>query len=219
MFAQALRTLFLPQKCFALCPRHDELARLYIVNQPGVGVDPFDLPLVSSNMEMNEGTLSKPDPRTLAEFLNQWLAEYATRKVAPKTLERYRDLARHVTRAIGGAQLTKVTTLQLQRVYNSLLDSGKKGGSGLSVKSVRHVHGMMHVAFETALTWGLLKINPAHACDFAAGSAEREARAMDHRETALFMEVCGDTGCATSLLRPSRRVPAVANCWALPGRT
>jgi integrase len=50
-------------------------------------------------------------------------------------------------------------------VYNSLLDSGKKNGSGLSVKSVRHVHGLMHVAFETALKRGLLKINPAHACD------------------------------------------------------
>src|SRR5271166_2143309 len=45
--------------------------------------------------EMSAGTLTKPDPRTLAEFLDQWLAEYATRKVAPKTLERYRDLARH----------------------------------------------------------------------------------------------------------------------------
>jgi integrase len=42
--------------------------------------------------EMNEGTFTKPDPRTLAEFLDQWMAEYASRKVAPKTLERYRDL-------------------------------------------------------------------------------------------------------------------------------
>lgn len=111
--------------------------------------------------ELDEGTLAKPDPRTVADFLDQWLAEYATRKVAPTTLERYRELAGHVTRAIGTVELTKVTTLQLQRVYNGLLDSGKKNGKGLAVKTVRHVHGLVHVAMETAVKWGLLKINPA----------------------------------------------------------
>src|SRR5215470_882122 len=63
--------------------------------------------------EMDEGTLVKPDPRTVTEFLDQWIAEHATRKVAPTTLERYRDLAEHVTRAIGSVELTKVTTLLL----------------------------------------------------------------------------------------------------------
>ncbi len=179
--------------------------------------DDADNELTRLMQEMNVGTVTKPDPRTLAEFLNQWLAEYATRKVAPKTLERYRDLARHVTRAIGGAQLTKVTTLQLQRVYNSLLDSGKKDGSGLSVKSVRHVHGLMHVAFETALKWGLLKINPAHACDLPP-VPQREARAMDHRETALFMEVCGDNWLrdlfATAFSTGARRGELLGLAWS-----
>jgi len=82
-----------------------------------------DAELTRLLQELNEGTLVKPDPRTVSEFMNQWIAEYAARKVAPTTLERYNELARHVTRAIGTVQLTKVTTLQLQRVYNGLLDS------------------------------------------------------------------------------------------------
>jgi integrase len=167
--------------------------------------------------ELNSGTLTRPDPRTLAEFFDQWLAEYATRKVAPKTLERYRDLAGHVTRALGTVQLTKVTTLQLQRVYNSLLDSGKKDGSGLSVKSVRHVHGMIHVAFETALKWGLLKINPAHACDLPP-VPQREARAMDHAETSRFMETCGEHWLrdlfATAVSTGARRGELLALAWS-----
>jgi integrase len=166
--------------------------------------------------EMNEGTLTKPDPRTLAEFLDQWLAEYATRKVAPKTLERYQDLARHVTRAIGSTLLTKVTTLQLQRVYNGLLDSGRKDGTGLAVKTVRHVHGMVHVAFETALKWGLLKINPAHACDLPP-ALQHEARAMDQTETAKFMEACGDSWLrdvfVTALSTGARRGELLALAW------
>ena len=139
--------------------------------------------------EFDEGTLVRPDPRTVAEFMDQWLAEYATRKVAPTTLERYKELAGHVTRAIGTVELTKVTTLQLQRVYNGLLDAGRKNGKGLAVKTVRHVHGLIHIALETAVKWGLLKINPAHACDLPPVPL-RESPAMDQNGTAKFMEAC-----------------------------
>jgi integrase len=167
--------------------------------------------------EMNEVTFTKPDPRTLAEFLDQWMAEYAARKVAPKTLERYQDLVRHVTKAIGSTLLTKVTTLQLQRVYNQLLDSGRNDGTGLAVKTVRHVHGMVHVAFETALKWGLLKINPAHACDLPP-APQKEARAMDPAETTRFMETCGNSWLrdifVTALSTGARRGELLALAWS-----
>jgi integrase len=175
-----------------------------------------DAELTRLLQEFNQGGLVKPDPRTVAEFMDQWIAEYATRKVTPKTLERYRELASHVTRAIGTAQLTKITTLQLQRVYNTLLDSGKKDGSGLSVKSVRHVHGLVHVALETAVKWGLLKINPAHACDLPP-VPQREAKAMDHHGTAQFMTACGENWLrdlfAMALSTGARRGELLALAW------
>jgi integrase len=167
--------------------------------------------------ELNEGTLVKPDPRTVAEFLDQWIAEYATRKVAPTTLERYRELAGHVARAIGTVELTKVTTLQLQRVYNSLLDSGKKNGKGLAVKTVRHVHGLVHVAMETAVKWGLLKINPAHACDLPPVPLH-EAPAMDQDGTTKFMVTCAGHWLrdlfATAFSTGARRGELLALAWA-----
>jgi len=175
-----------------------------------------DAELTRLVQEFNEGTLVKPDPRTVSAFIDQWIAEYATRKVAPKTLERYRELARHVTRAIGTAQLTKVTTLQLQRVYNGLLDSGKKDGSGLSVKTVRHVHGLVHVAFETALKWGLLKINPAHACDLPP-VPQNEAKVMDQPDTARYMQASAGHWLrdlfATALSTGARRGELLALSW------
>lgn len=166
--------------------------------------------------ELNEGTLTKPDPRTVSEFLDQWLAEYATRKVAPTTLERYRQLAEHVTKSIGTAELTSVTTLQLQRVYNHLLDSGRKDGTALGVKTVRHVHGLMHVAMETAVKWGLLKANPAHACDLPPVPV-RESAAMDQDGTAKFMEACADHWLrdffATAFATGARRGELLALAW------
>jgi integrase len=166
--------------------------------------------------KMDEGTLVKPDPRTVAEFLDQWIAEYATRKVAPTTLERYQDLAGHVARAIGSVELTKITTLQLQRVYNGLLDSGRKNGTGLAVKTVRHVHGLVHVAMETAVKWGLLKINPAHACDLPP-VPQREAPAMDQDGTAKFMAACAGHWLrdlfATAFATGARRGELLALAW------
>ncbi len=84
-----------------------------------------------------------------------------------------------------------MTTLQLQRVYNGLLNSGKKNGKGLAVKTVRHVHGLVHIAMQTAVKWGLLKINPAHPCDLPPVPL-REAAAMDQDGTQRFIYACAD---------------------------
>ncbi len=167
--------------------------------------------------EFDEGTLVRPDPRTVADFMDQWLAEYASRKVAPTTLERYKELAGHVTRAIGTVELTKVTTLQLQRVYNNLLDAGRKNGKGLAVKTVRHVHGLIHIAMETAVKWGLLKINPAHACDLPPVPL-RESPAMDQNGTTGFMEACAGHWLrdlfATAFATGARRGELLALAWS-----
>lgn len=84
-----------------------------------------------------------------------------------------------------------MTALLLQRVYNRLLDSGRKSGRGLAVKTVRHVHGLMHIAMKTAVKWGLLRVNPAAACDLPPVPL-REAAALDQDGTARFMAVAAE---------------------------
>jgi integrase len=128
--------------------------------------------------ERNEGSLVRPDPRTFAEFSEAWLDEYAEPGCAPKTVERYREMMAQVAAEIGTQPLAKVTTLQLQRVYNKLLKSGKKNGTALSIKTVRNIHGTVHVALETAVSWGLLKTNPASRCKLPP-APKREAIALD----------------------------------------
>jgi hypothetical protein len=123
-----------------------------------------DIALAKLVTERADGSLVRPDPRTFAEFSEAWLTEYAETSCAPKTAERYREMLAHVSRAIGQQPLSRVTTLQLQRVYNLLLKEGKKGGTPLSVKTVRNIHGAVHVALETAVDWGLLRVNPASRC-------------------------------------------------------
>jgi integrase len=124
--------------------------------------------------------------------MTQWLAEYAKPKVTPKTLERYGELSRHITGEIGATPLIKVTALLLQRAYNRLLDRKKPDGRPVfSVKTVRHIHGLVHVALQTAIRWKFLRVNPSDGCDLPP-VPQREAKALDYGVTARLMDFCSD---------------------------
>lgn len=150
-----------------------------------------DIELAKILNDRNEGSLVRPDPRTFAEFSEAWLTEHAEITCAPKTAERYREMLVHVTRKIGPQPLSKVTTLQLQRVYNQLLKSGKKNGTGHSIKTVRNTHGVVHSALETAVAWGLLKVNPASRCKLPP-APKREAVALDFTAARRLLESSSD---------------------------
>ena len=139
--------------------------------------------------EHDDGLLVRPDPRTIDDFFEQWFREYAKFNCTQKTVEHYRELARHVTKHVGQVELGKLTPLQLQRVYNILLVSGKKDGKPLSKRTVRHVHGLVHIALETAVKWRLLKLNPSDACTLPP-LPEREATAIDQHETQRYVAAC-----------------------------
>jgi integrase len=150
-----------------------------------------DIALSKLLAERSDGSLVRPDPRTIAEFCDAWLSEHAEISCAPKTAERYREMLAHVTRKIGTQALGRVTTLQLQRVYNGLLKSGKKDGTPHSIKTVRNVHGAVHVALETAVAWGLLKVNPASRCKLPP-APKREAVALDFSQARRLLESSAD---------------------------
>lgn len=167
--------------------------------------------------EVSAGTIARPDPQTVSEFLEQWLNEYADHKCAPKTVERYRELARHINNVIGDVPLTKLTTLQLQRAYNVLLETRKKNGSQISIKTVRHVHGLVHVAFETAVRWGLLRKNPADGCELPP-APQTEAKVLDYSGVLTLLDASSDHWLA-ELLRVdtasgARRGELLSLTWA-----
>jgi integrase len=182
-----------------------------------------DIELAKLVTERADGSLVRPDPRTFAEFSEAWLSEYADTSCSPKTAERYREMMTHVCRAIGQQPLSKVTTLQLQRVYNQLLKEGKQdrtngknGGTPLSIKTVRNIHGAVHVALETAVDWGLLKVNPASRCKLPP-VPKREAVALDFSASRKLLETSSDHWLADFLIvdtgSGARRGELLALSW------
>ena len=81
----------------------------------------------------------------------------------PSTFDSYkRNLELHVLHRLGSVQLRQVTPSMLNRVYADLLCEGhlKKPG-GLSAKTVRYIHTILHKTLSDAVDSGLIGVNVA----------------------------------------------------------
>ncbi len=142
--------------------------------------------------EKDDGELVKPDPTTFAAFIEEWLKEHADRNCTPKTVERYRQLAKYILPHIGATRLQDLSALMLERVFNRIKDAGgwdrkAKAARPLSAKTVRHVAGLLHVALSTALRWKLIKANPVDGVQLPKVK-KREARCLDTEQITAFVE-------------------------------
>lgn len=107
--------------------------------------------------DMNTGTYIEPDKMTVSEWCKIWLKEYNS-NVKSSTLAQYSYLNRcHITPKIGTIRLQKVTAPQLQKFIN------ERHESGLSPKSCRNLHGVLHKIFNQAVLCGYIKNNPVVA--------------------------------------------------------
>jgi len=65
----------------------------------------------------------RPGP-PFAQFFENWLKEHASRRCAPKTLERYGELGVYLIRELGRVRLNDLTTAQIQTSIHHLQDHG-----------------------------------------------------------------------------------------------
>jgi hypothetical protein len=103
------------------------------------------------------------DP-TFSEYIGYWLDKHASRTLAPKTLERYREFAAYLIRHLGKTPLNELTTAQIQRMVHDLEDHGGMvteaypNGRPLAPKTVRHLATMLYTSLAEADRLGILKI-------------------------------------------------------------
>ena len=106
-----------------------------------------------------------PLPKTLGALLKEFFQEHAEKKLAPKTVERYREQAGYLAQELLEMPLEGITALHLGREWNRLLESGghhrkTKAARSLSAKTVRNIAGVVSSAFARAIRWGLVTSNP-----------------------------------------------------------
>ena len=108
---------------------------------------------------------------TVEEWLNTWYELYSKPYVRESTAQYYRrfiDL--HIGPAIGDIPLGKLTSRDIQKLYNDLQDHGriraaqKSKQPGLSSASVRGVHMLLHNCLDRAVKERLVLRNPTEDC-------------------------------------------------------
>ena len=112
---------------------------------------------------LDTGTYKEPCKMTVGQWLDIWAADYLG-GVKPKTVESYCCQIRvHIKPALGSVKLEALNAHTIQGFYNSM-GAEREGRPGLSPKSIKIVHGVLHKALQQAVALGYLRFNPSDAC-------------------------------------------------------
>jgi len=108
---------------------------------------------------------TSPLPKTLGALLDEFFSEHGGKRLARKTLERYREQAAMLDADLLKMPLADLTALHLSREWNRLLQSGghtraDKTPRPLSTKTVRNIAGVVSSAYGRGIEWGMVSINP-----------------------------------------------------------
>ncbi len=127
---------------------------------------------------------------TTAEYLDRWLDDSKRDAVRQRTLENYAYVVRvHLKPTLGNTKLKALTPARVQSLYRSKLDSG------LSARTVRLIHTVLHGALKQAVRWELVarNVTEAVAAPKPDKSRKKEIRPLDQNQAdALLEEARGD---------------------------
>ena len=135
--------------------------------------------------QLDGGGFVRPAKASVGDFIVQWLDTYAANQVRPRTLESYKQRAKHLIVGLGHIPLSELRPGHIQAYYASKSDS-LSGGT-----LVKH-HNLIREALSHAVKWGLLARNVAEAVD-APRPSRREMQALTSEKVHYLLGSCRDT--------------------------
>ena len=142
---------------------------------------------------------------SLGDWLDHWYQTYKKANLRPNTQMSYeRRIYQHIIPALGGIQLDKLTTGDIQGFYTDLKKNGRLlrtelYGEGLSDQTVRGIHTTLHAALDRAVEEKLLFRNPADNCKLPSAKA-REMQVLTPEEIQRLLIQAKEDGCYELLL-------------------
>ena len=161
--------------------------------------------------QLDTGTFMKPGKTTLAEYLGRWLQDYAKPNLSPRGFERYQGIiTKHLIPDFGSIILTQLKPEHLQKHYTAKLNEG------LSARTIRYHHAVIHKALQTAVKWGLVIRNVADGVDVPR-ARRNEMQTWDEDDIITFLEAAKDSHYYalfhTALFTGMRRSELLALQW------
>ena len=112
--------------------------------------------------DVSKGLLPDADKITVKEWLDAWLQDYAKQNIRLKSYLKYESsLKQYIYPKFGKQLLMKLKDADLQRHWNTLLESGGKKETGLSPLTVRNTRRYLSMALDQAVKSGYLFRNVA----------------------------------------------------------
>ena len=142
--------------------------------------------LAEKRAEIAQGTSITETDLTVEQWGWEWMKTFKAGKMKHSTLDNYEsDFRLHVVPFIGNVKLKDLTTLMVQRVY-ILLEK-----EGLSPKSIRNVHGMLHGMLDKAMKMDLIRKNVSQNCELPR-IQQHEMHPLTKEEMGMFMKLAKD---------------------------
>ena len=130
---------------------------------------------------IDAGTYKAPCKMSVGEWLDIWVAEYL-KNVKPLTEQNYKkQVNKHLKPALGAMKLEALDAHTIQKFYNSLTSIG------LSPKTVKNIHGVLHSALQQAIANGYIRHNPTEACKLPK-VVKPEIKPLEPDEIALLLK-------------------------------
>lgn len=120
-----------------------------------------DAKLTELKYKRMTGDLTIPSKITVKDWIEYWLKDCMAISLKPSPYAQYESMARvHIIPVIGKKKLQALQTSDLQQLYSSKLRNGRVDGKGgLSPRTIRHIHNVVHGALEQAFKEGKVAKN------------------------------------------------------------
>lgn len=136
----------------------DEKGKLIRKSVYGKSKQEVELKLAAITTDQQRGEFVAPEKILFKEWLETWKNEYlGSVKGSTKTNYEY-HIKENIVPALGGIKLQRLTAPMIQKLYN------KKEKDGLSPKTIKNLHGVIHKSLDQAVKVGYLRNNPSDAC-------------------------------------------------------
>lgn len=151
--------------------------------------------------ELKTNTYIEPCTTPLYTWLCTWLETYCKNSLRPTTYINYETYVhKHIKDTIGGFKLCELSPIIIQQFYNEKLKNGKLNGSGgLSPKTLKNLHNMLHKALEQAVLLDMISKNPANSVIIPKGQ-KKEMRYFTIEEQQKLQSVLNNERLGTAIL-------------------
>jgi integrase len=112
---------------------------------------------IIANEKLKRGIYKPPNTMTLGEWLNKWYTAHSLQIKYSTSIEYERYIKKRIAPALGNIKLPYLTADHIQAFYKSMLADGDS--DGLSPKTIRNIHNMLHSALEDAVKQNVIEKN------------------------------------------------------------